>query len=438
MKHFISFFLLVLITSCGRPEINNPEDIISTNAKAVLFIPEIQKVYNLVPPQFQAAVLIFKAAVDDTKPLAFVMTSLEPPEAYFALPVKKGYEEQLKNAVENFYIEESEVWSGYLFAAVRGSIPSSFGNKEFLPENKDALLFAKAQTEQLIKNNEAVLESYKKYKVLPVFRNLFSTELQKIFSYFTVHDFAEFLKQTEALTVALDDKALDIECQLREGTDYAKEWTSMKDFLLPELPGTEADMEFSFSVDANKITFPLRGVETGLKSYFVYKEKPEAVFPMDTVFEKLRESARLKALGAFKVSEDRIGGEVILEAEKGRAFYESFNKFCTAVRPFFISSWKLDDETKISEAKMWDFYLFGHHFDSEASLRASEKQVALYYPGLGKNSISLKDSEEKGLFKAYFKPEKFFTLETGIERVDMKLSVLENEINFKAAFKKKK
>ena len=439
MKQAFLYLILIFISSCGRPEIKNPEDLIATKAKAVVFIPKIDELFKLLPAQYQKYSDVLKAAVDDSKSAALVLTSLDPLEAYFVIPIKEGLGEALKEDVDEYILpEESEIWSGYLFVALEGSLPSRYGNKDFLPEDEDSIIFAKAKVDLLIENKDEELESYKKYKMLRIFRSFSSPEMNKIFTYFVTRDLVYFLKETKELSVSLSEKSMDAKCSLLSGSNSAKEWGAMNELTLPHYSNyPDADIEFSFACKPDKITFPLKGIETGLKSYYAYMNKPEAIFPMDTVFEKLRNSGEVNAVGAFSVDASSIGGEMLFEAEKGHVLHESFAKFCKHTMPFFITGWDEGESSNmIEEATLESFKLFGRNFDKKARLKANSKHLALYYPELGKSSLKIKKSDEMAVFKAFFKPKKFFSFDTGIKQVDMKLSVEGEQINFKADFKK--
>ena len=428
-----------MLSACSRPEIKGPADLISQNAKAVVLIPKISKVFEVLPAQYKTFSSGLKYAVDDSKSAAFVITSLDPFEAYIAMPTLEGKEEQLKDFVgARLYSDDSDIWSNYLFVAVRGNLPSRYGNTDFLPENKNAIIFAKSNLEKLLENSKDRVEYMRSFKTLRFFRNFLSIEMNKIFTYFISHDLLDFAQQHEEFSVTISEKSLEVNSKLKSDSNAAKDWSSMKNITLPAYPQhPDSDLEFSLAFDPDKVSFPLKGVENGLKSYFAYMKKPEAIFPMDTVFEKLRDSGRINAVGAFSVDESSIGGEILAKAEKPKVLHESLAKFSDLSVPIFFTGWDQGEKSNmIEEATLQPFKLFGRNFDPGAVLKMNSEIVALYYPKLGKSSLSLQESAEKGLFKAFFKPGKFLPFETGIETVEMHLSVKDNEINFKADFKK--
>ena len=406
------------------------------DAKAVVIIPKVEKVFALLPVQYQLYSELVKGALDVSKPAALVLTSLDPLEAYFALPVKEESAEQLKTLLDTFFsFEEKEVWSGYLFVAIRGSLPTSFGNKDFLSDNKDSIIFSKVQVDHLLESNEEKIKSFEKAKVLIQFRGLVSSEMNKILTYFVTHDMIKFLKQTEELTLSFEEKSLNLNCKLLENSEYFKNWNSMNELKLPEYPNVkDAGFEFSSSLNLSKMEFPLKGIETGFKTYFSIINKPEAIFPMDTVFEKLRKSGNVQAVGAFSTDLTTIGGEMIVQAENGKVLNESFSKFVQAGAPELFPDWQEGENIFITKPR--EFMLFGRRFDSDISIQCSNEQLMLYYPELKNSTISLNKSNERGLFKAFIKDKTILPPGFGIKRVDMKISVEDGIIKFKADLEK--
>lgn len=434
MKLLLFILALILITGCGRPEIKNPEDIVSTDAKAVLYSPSLESIFKALPQELSIYSNVLYAFAEKDKPIALVLTALDPVEAYIAIPAKKGFEEELQKEIRNRLSLESEFWSGYVFVVIKGSIPSSFGNKDFLPNNSGDAIFGMAEIGSLLSENEEKLEDFKDYKTLRVFRNLLSVADNRILSRFVTHDLMDFLKQVDEVNFSLNEAGLSFDFKLSPDSIYSKNLNSMSILTLPKLPQLkDSDLEFSSSVDLSKVDFPLKGIERGFKSYLAHINKTESIFPMDTVFEKLRLSGNVQTVGAFSTDENSIGGEVIIQADKGKVLHEAFSKFCKNTTAILFVDWEIGgDQELVTEAGFRDFVFFGRNFDSASKVMANEKQVSLYYPKLGKNTINLKSSGEKGLFKAALKTKNFWTIDVGIKSIDIKLSVEENVLKFKA------
>ena len=435
MRIQIIYLLLFLLAGCRRPEINNPEDIIAQDAIAAVYVKSVASFFELLPEELQKYSNVSSALADDSKPLALVLTSIDPPEAYLAFPALEGKEEEIKKQLLASMGLESEYWSGYIFVSLKGALPSSFGNESFIPENIETVIYARSQVKKTLEENESSIKDFKRYKILRFFSEYVNSSTNRILTKFIQNETLDFLKQVEDIDISLSSTSFALNCKMAPDSSYAKEINSLQTLTLPVLPGlVKSDFEFSAAMDFAKLSYPLNGIESALRSYLGNINKLDAIFPMDTVFEKLRKSGAIQGTGSFAFDEAIFGGEFILQAENWKEFRESFIGFSKHTDPVFFTDW-LEQENLFKTKLRYNTFL-GRTFDKEARIMVNDKHLALYYPELGKSTIKLKESEEKGLLKALLKPKKVIPFNTGIKSIIFKVTAEENLLKLNAEIEK--
>ena len=430
MQRIFLTSLFLLLLGCGRLEIKNPEDIISMDAKAVLFIPNLEPVLSRIPVEGNMGLWLLIGALDEKKSAALVITSLDPFEAYIALPVKKELEEQLTKTLATKDVSDIDQWSGYVFVSLRGSLPSSFGNKEFLPENKNAVLYARVKVPELLEGHDQKLESFKKYKSIRGYGYVPSTG--KILTRFLIHDFVDFSKQVESYELICDDEGLTANVKLINGSEQAKNFNSMVDFQLPVLDTGESDIAFSSAVDFSKLDFPLTGLETAFKSYLSSINKGDTIFPMDSVFNKLRDAQRVHTKGIFKIIENNLTGQTVIKADQQEVINESVKKFVSLMSPEFFSNTEM--KGKISSFKILrSLSLPARTVNTDMNLLIDPEFISISDKSDVGQEISI--SEEKGLLYMILEPSLFTSFDTAEKSLFLKVTVEENLIKLKAGLK---
>jgi len=439
MRCLFLFSVFIIIAGCGRKEIKKPADIIAANSKAVFFTPQLKRVFDNIPsdlsPKFKFYRDGLSAVLDENQAAAVVITSFDPFEVYLALPAKEGLDESLKLFLdEQLQLSmKSESWSSYVFVPLKGNLPASFGNEKFLPRNEDAILYVKVDIEALLEGQDDKLESYKKYETLREFRSFCSDAMNRILTRFVTHDLSDFCKQAEMLQIELNSKKLSGSLTLKPGSDAAESFNSMKSFTLPVCENKGEDLSFASTVDFSKLEFPLKGLETSLKSYLSLINKPEAIFPMDTVFQKLRESGKVNISGHFAVRDETLKGEGKAVAENGVTFNESLSKFCKLMAPEFVSPFiESDSKKKYGKAFFNPYIILGKSVKTEFRMDLDTDKIFLVDKSVDRPSVKIVNSQEKGLLKIFIKPESFLPLELGVNMLELEVTVEENEIKIHA------
>ena len=429
MKRFLILTLFLLLIGC-KPEIKNPEDIIASDAKAVIYIPKVEEVLNLEPFKNNWHVGMLRGGVEGNKSAALVLTSVDPLVVYCALPAKGGQDEELQKLVSEYSSLESDFWSGYVFVSLKGSLPSSFGNKEFLPQDQSSIIYAKANVQQLIENNEEKLASYRKYNRINSYG--YKIPYNEILTRFLTHNLADFAEEIEHCELDLNSEDLTLKINLKENSQHAENYNSMKDFKLPGLSSENSDIAFSSSVDFSKLDFPLNGFETAFKSYLSSINKGDVIFTMDSVFNKLREAKQVRSSGYFKINGNTLTGQTVFKAENQQLLSESTLKFLELMAPEFFSEIKEEGSVKSAQI-LRSLTLPGKTVDSKMTVNVEPEVITVSDSEVQNKELSL--SEENGLFSLLVNTELLTNLDFGKKKAVLKVTVENNVIHLKAGLK---
>lgn len=429
MKQVFIIFFIIFSWGCGRPEITGPKDIIATNAKAVLFCDSLESFFDALPEELSIYSGIPYAFAEKSRPVAVVLTSLDPVELYIAIPVKAGTEEELKKQLQSQMSLESEYWSDYVFVPIKGSLPSSFGNSKLLPKNKESLLYFKCDIPELLAGNKDALEKYKS-KPLSALRYILPKEQNRIISRFITHDLLDFAKELEEAEINFSKNSFEVALRLKAGSEQGKDYNSMSDYKLPQIDTKNSDIAFALSADFEKVEFPLRGLEVAFKSYLSLIDKPAAIFPMDTVFEKLRASGHVQGAGQFKVVENKLEGNAFFRAENQKTLGESVLRFTELMAPEYFSPTQDGSKTKI----LRPLSLPQTSVETNLDLSIEEHIIAISDKS-GRQFIE--NSGNKGLLSVIAEAKYFTAFETNSKKAYLKVSSEENLIKIKVSLEEK-
>lgn len=423
MKILIIFTVYLLITGCGRPSVKNPEDIIADKAKAAIFIPKLKGIFEVLPEGLSLYAQGVSNVLDADKPAVIALTSLDPPQVYFALPVKEGQEKAVVDMAKS-YFTKVENWSGYVFVALQGDIPGSYGNKKFLPESKDAIISGKVLVEELIQSNSEKIESYKKYTALRTFRSFLSSSQNKILTRFITHELVDILKDVKDINLEGDPQSFELTVNLKPESKLTKDINEMKDLTLPALPEKEgAGFEFSSAIDPAKISQLIDAIDFGLKTHLADSSRTSAIYALDDVFLNLKKSGTVKAVGSFNITENDLTGQAIIEAEHGESFFKSISIFYLKAFDYLTVQLAADESTLEGE-----LLPLKSEKESTFKLFADTRQVSFVEKRIPKPSLELRDSGEKGIFN--LKMNKIALKSTIFEGMNaqLKMTIEENQL----------
>lgn len=414
--------------------IKNPEDIIADKAKAAIFIPKLKSIFDALPENLSNAAKGFANILDDNKPAVIALSSLDPPQAYFALPVKEGQEKTVIDMAKS-YFSKAESWSGYVFVALEGDIPGNFGNKKFLPESGNSIICGRVLVDELMLLNSEKIESYKKYTTLRAFRLFLNSSQNKIMTRFITHELVDMLKGVKEIHLESGPQSFELKMNLKPESILAKDINALKEVTLPALPEKDGvTFEFSSAIDPAKITQLVDGIDVGLKTYLADSSKTSAIYALDDVFLNLKKSGTVKSAGSFILTENDLTGQAVIEAENGESFFKSVSIFYLKAFDYLTLNVKSSENSIEGELLPLNFI----KSESGAAFKffADKKQVSFVDKRVSRPSLQLRDSGEAALFKLKISKNAFKS--TMLEDLNalLKMTVEENQLKLSGEISK--
>ena len=161
-RKITAFFCLLSVLfyqSCSKGV--DPRDLIAKDPLAVVYLKSLKDFEATLSPQMIMATAMAKGAIsglDDTKPVLFVLTGLEPVSAYVVIPLKDISEkDSLLSSMPATMKSGAEVKGNNLLMPVAGSLPTEFETYDKLQSS--SIIHAIADVDQIEKKHGKYIRS---------------------------------------------------------------------------------------------------------------------------------------------------------------------------------------------------------------------------------------------------------------------------------------
>ena len=201
MRICITVLCLILFsTGCGKPEVKSFKDLVADKSLIVLKIGSEEDLKDVLKP-FSAYLDMAKLSFSQMasgREAVLAITNVEDFTFYAAIPVTPGSGDQVMESIPEWKRSDAEIRSDYLFIALSGDLPSSYGN--YICEIGNDPLVISVDCDSLMRTGEKQVERFFRGRSFFNFLNL-REEMRQSFKDMMLDSGLKLLKQTESITV---------------------------------------------------------------------------------------------------------------------------------------------------------------------------------------------------------------------------------------------